>query len=161
MAGRRCTVCGHPDRPAVDQAIINHRPFRRIAAQFSLSLNAVIRHHEQHIPEVLARAKDEADVRHAIDLAQQLKAINGAALQVLADARRSGDAELALKAIDRVQRQLEMVAKIAGDLDERPILAIWLNPDWLRIETALIEALAPFPDARLAVVDRLKALRSS
>lgn len=158
MAGRRCTVCIHLDRSAIDTAIVNHRPFRRIAAQFSLSLNAVIRHHEQHIPEVLARAKDEADIRHAIDIAQQLRAANSVAWEVLQQARGSGNGELALRAVDRLQRQIELVAKIAGDLDERPVVNVLLSDEWIAVRTAVLRALEPHPEARLAVVTSLKAL---
>ena len=39
---------------------------------------------------------------------KQFKVINGATLAVLQAARQSGDGELALKAVDRVQKQIEL-----------------------------------------------------
>ena len=43
MAGRPCTVCQHPDRPSIDMAMANHKPFRAISRQFGVSKDAVLR----------------------------------------------------------------------------------------------------------------------
>ena len=85
---RTCTVCRHPDRPAIDQALINHRPYRDIARHFSVSKDAAVRHHDACLPAVLVKAREAEDVAHAIDVVQQLKAINAACLGVLNDARK-------------------------------------------------------------------------
>ena len=158
MAGRPCSVCQHPDRPAIDMMLVNHKPFRAIARQFGLSKDAVLRHHDDHLPAVLAKAREAEDVAHAIDVVTQLKAINAAALAVLADARTRGDGELALKAIDRVQRQVELQAKLVGELDERPQITLQTAPEWLQLRGVLLEALRDYPDARRAVAARLLTL---
>ena len=60
-------------------------------------------------------------MRQALDVLQQLKFVNGAALAVLRDAKAAGDGELTLRAIDRVlTSQIELQAKLLGDLDDRP-----------------------------------------
>ena len=155
---RTCTVCRHPDRPAIDTMLVNHKPFRAISRQFGLSKDAVLRHHDDHLPAVLAQARAAEDVAHAIDIVAQLKAINAAALAVLADARARGDGELALKAIDRVQRQVELQAKLVGELDERPQITLVTAPEWLQVRSALLDVLRAYPDARAAVAARLLAL---
>ncbi len=160
MAGRPCSVCQHPDRPAVDQALVNHRPFRAIARQFGLSKDAVLRHHDDDLPATLAKAQEAEDVAHAIDVLGQLRAINAATLQVLADARTVGDGDLALKAVDRVQRQIELQAKLLGELDERPTVNVLIAPEWLVVRAELLDALRAYPDARTAVAARLAALES-
>ena len=138
--------------------LANHKPFRAISRQFGLSKDAVLRHHDDHLPAVLAKAREAEDVAHAIDVVAQLKAINAAALAVLADARTRGDGELAQKAIDRVQRQVELQAKLVGELDERPQVVLVNAPEWLRIRTVLLDALRAYPEARQAVAARLVAL---
>lgn len=97
----------------------------------------------------------------ALDIVGQLRVVNSVALNVMSDARRAGDGRLVLLACDRVQKQLELQAKLLGQLDDRPAVNIWLSPEWAAIEGAMVEALAPFPPARLAVVERLGSLRSS
>jgi hypothetical protein len=155
----RCTVCQHPERRAIDKALaIGQEAKRTIAHRYGLGYYAVLRHEDEHLPARLAKAQADMDVRAALDVVRQLKAINGAALQVLADARRVGNGELALKAIDRIQRQVELQAKLLGELDERPQINLLVAPEWLRTRTVLLEALAPYPEARFAVADRLRAL---
>ena len=127
-----------------------------------MSAAAAFRHRTEHIAEQVvkaAQAAEAADVRQALDVIQQLKAANGASLEVLQQARAGHDGRLALLAVDRVMRQIELQAKLLGELDERPVVNIWLDPAWQTIERTLVEALAPHPQARLAVVDRLQALR--
>lgn len=77
---------------------------------------------------------------------------------VMVETRRADPRELVLKTASRLQGQLELVAKLLGDLDERSPVAVLLAPEWLEIRSALLEALAPFPEARAAVADRLAAL---
>ncbi len=157
---RTCTVCRHPDRPAIDMALINRRPFRDIARHFGVSKDATVRHFDDHLPATLAKAKEAEDVAHAIDVVGQLRAINAATLAVLANARKVGDGDLALKAVDRVQRQIELQAKLLGELDERPQVVLANAPEWLQVRTVLLDALRPHPEERQAVAARLVALEA-
>jgi hypothetical protein len=59
-------------------------------------------------------------VEQAIDVVRQLKAINAASVAILHEARQAGNQETALKAVDRVLRQIEFQARLLGELDERP-----------------------------------------
>jgi hypothetical protein len=121
---RVCSICSHASRSAIDLAITNGLPNRRIAAQHTVTEQAVRRHAADHLPVAMTKARDEADISHAIDVVQQLKAINSASLSVLADARKSGDGELALKAIDRVLRQIQLQAQLLGELAEQPTISL-------------------------------------
>ena len=152
---RRCTVCAHPDRPTIDQMLVNLRPFRTIADHFGLSHQAIMRHHDDHLPAALAKAQEQEDVRRAIDHVAQLKVINAATVAILKDARQSGDHDLALRAIDRVQKQIELQAKLIGELDDRPQVNVLVLPEWLAIRSALLAALAPYPEARAAAAKAL------
>jgi hypothetical protein len=109
----------------------------------------------------MVKAKESEDVGHAIDVVKQLKAINGASLQILNEAGLAGNSELVLKAVDRVLRQVELQAKLLGELDERPRVDIVLTPEWLSARAALLAALAPFPDAKVAVAERLLSLEAA
>ncbi len=98
-----------------------------------------------------AEAREIAQATHAIDVVRQLRAINAAALGVLKDARERKQGELVLKAVDRVHRQVELQAKLLGELDERPTVNVLVSPEWLAVRGALLEALRPYPEARAAV----------
>jgi len=62
--------------------------------------------------------------------------------------------DLVLRTAERLERQLEMVAKLLGMLDA-PGGRMTATPEWVRVRSALMEALAPYPEARSAVVDAL------
>ncbi len=153
---RVCTVCTHPERQAVDKALVAGGTLRDIAGRYGLSKSAVERHAAEHLPAALVAAVGAEETRQALDVLQQLRTINAAALTVLRDARTAGDGDLMLKAIDRVHRQVELQAKLLGDLDERPVINVLVTPEWVQLRGQLVAALAPFPEARVAVAGALQ-----
>jgi hypothetical protein len=157
---RACTVCTHTQREAIDQALVAGEPCTAVAARyFTLSARmAVQRHKDEHLPTTLVKAQEQQDVRQALDVVAQLKAINQASLAVLKQARETGDGELALKAVDRVQRQIELQAKLLGELDERPQVNVLVAPEWLAVRGVIFAALAPYPEVRAVVAGQLLAL---
>lgn len=157
----RCTVCRHAQREAIEKALISGETFRYVSERYTLSLAALVRHRDEHIPEALRRGQGEQDLAHAVDLVAQFKAVNGASIQILHQARQTGDAELALKAVDRVVRQLELVAKAGGQVDDRPQINLYVLPEFVEARVVLLHALLPFPDARAAAAEALLALEGA
>ncbi len=158
---RTCTVCAHPERGAIDKALASGEPAIVVAGRYlTLHQRAVQRHKDEHLPLRLVKAAEQEDVRQALDVVQQLRAINAASLQVLKDAREAGQGGLALAAVDRIQRQIELQAKLLGDLDERPQINVLVSPEWHQVRGLLLTTLQPYPDARAAVAGALVTLDS-
>src|SRR5688500_7599726 len=156
---RLCTVCTHPQRSAIERRLVAESgAYRDIARQWRLSKDALARHKAEHLPTRLVQAQEAENVAQALDVVQQLKAINAATLAVLKEARERHDGDLALKAVDRVQRQIELQAKLLGDLDERPQVNIHVSAEWIEIRALLVSTLAPYPAARVAVAAALVEL---
>ncbi len=71
--GRRCSVCAHPQRRAIDRALVEGEPAPRIAAIYrELSDDAVRRHAAGHLPPALAKAAADGDSRTASETLAQL-----------------------------------------------------------------------------------------
>ena len=155
---RQCTICTHDDRPAIDQALVNSKPNRRIATQFGVSESAVRRHRAEHLSATLAQARASEDVAHADDLVSQLQALSQETLAIFREARQAKEHDLALRAIARAEKQIELLAKLLGELDERPTINLVLSAEWVTVRTTLMAALQPYADARVAVADALMAL---
>lgn len=155
---RVCTICRHGERAEIDRALVSGEALRNIAERHGLSATALHRHKSEHIAAAMVRAAEVADVAQALDVVQQLKAINAASLSILTEARDRRDGELALKAVDRIHRQIELQAKLLGELDERPVVNVLVTPEWLAVRGTMLAALAAFPEARAAVADRLATL---
>lgn len=161
---RACTICAHAERAAIDAALAAGTAYRDIAGQFSVSKTAVARHATEHIAEAVAQSQAAKSEGAALDVVKQLKAVNSVTLAILKEARTARDGDLALKAIDRLQRQIELQAKLLGDLDERSVqqvsqvnqqVNIIMAPAWQSMRSAILAALTPYPEARLAVVAAL------
>jgi hypothetical protein len=112
--GRSCSICSHPQRQAIDRELAAGAVLSKISAKFHVIHESLRRHRDSHLPARVIQAQQEEDVRQALDVVAQLRAINGATLQILQQARAVGDGGLALRAIDRLQRQIELQARLLG-----------------------------------------------
>jgi hypothetical protein len=157
---RVCTICSHAQRAEIDRALARDDSNRRIASHYGLVETSVRRHRADHLPARLVKAAEQTDVRNAINVVEQLKAINGAAFSVLKSARDSGDGDLALKAIDRIQKQIELQAKLLDMLQDGDTVNIMINPQWVQMRTLIFGALAHHPDARYAVAAALQSVEA-
>lgn len=75
----------------------------------------------------------------------------------LVETKTADPRKLIVATAERLHAQIELLAKLVGELDERPINVVML-PGWTTFRTALLEALAPYPEAKVAVGERLVML---
>lgn len=95
---RRCTICMHPEREAVNRSLVRGAPFRRIAAQFGLAESSVRRHAASHVPKLLSDAAEEEERVTAGALLQDLRRLQARAEAIL-DRWEGTDDKRALQAI--------------------------------------------------------------
>ncbi len=155
---RTCTICSHPQREAIDQALVAGGAMRPLAALYRVSPDAIERHAAAHLPQALSKAQDAAEVAHADDLLGQLKDLQGRTLSILTQAEEAQDLRTALQGVAQARGNLELLAKLAGQLAQEGTVNLVISPEWVMLRATLISALAPYPDARLAVAGRLAAL---
>jgi hypothetical protein len=60
---RRCTICDHPTREAIDQALVARQSLRDIARHYHLSKSALARHKESHALPTLIKDTDDLETR--------------------------------------------------------------------------------------------------
>ena len=155
---RICTICSHAQRSAIEAALVTGTPNRVIARQFDVGHDAVRRHASEHVGQQIAQHKEAREEAQALDVVKQLGTINHYALAAMSEARTANKPELMLKAMDRVQRQIELQAKLLGQLSDAPVVNILLLPEWLTFRSALLAALVPHPQARIDVAAALMAI---
>ena len=153
---RNCSVCSHPSLSEIDKALVTRLSYCAISRSFGVGRDVLRRHTKEHLPDSLKKASEREYVREALDVVAQLKEINGATLAVLKEARQLRRNETALKAVDRIQKQIELQAKLLGELDERPQVNLYLSPEWLELRAAIVAALDPYPEARESILKALK-----
>jgi len=152
---RSCTACSHPEAFVINEAIVGlgsgKSSNRAIASQFGLDKEA-IRRHKEHIPELLVKASQAAEVADAEQLLAKIEDLYNEALAVLEAGKSSEDYRLVLLAIDRAGKQLETLSEIRGILSRQPQVNIMIDE---RVQTAILSALEPYPAAGYAVAEAL------
>ena len=153
---RTCTICRHAQRADIDKALVGHRPYRDIARQFGTSKDALIRHHDNHLPAALVKAKDAAEVAHADSILTQVQELRDKAMTILDTAcEDDGDKRIALGAIREARACLELLGKLAGELQDSPTINLFVSAEWLSVQAVILTALEPHADARFAVAAAL------
>jgi hypothetical protein len=152
---RSCTVCEHQDREAIDEALVGGASNRSLASLYDVSEAAVRRHKANHLPARLVMAQAAEEVAQADDLLDQMQDLQARTLAILEAAESTNQHRTALSAIREARSNLELLAKLLGELDERPVTNILFSAEWVSVRTAMMEALGPYPQAQVAVAKRL------
>ncbi len=211
---RACTICTHPDRLAVEQALVANESYRNIAERFGTSATALTRHKAEHLPGALVQATKAQQESDAIDvmtelrrcftrinklfdacdawltdpddptrytlepranevqviytepgptgkpvhrkaqLATLLERLEGKTV-LYSEIKRADPRELVLRTAAQLESQQEFLAKLIGQLQQEGTINILVAPEFVRIQTVLLHALGPYPEARVAVAAAL------
>jgi hypothetical protein len=206
-----CQSCTHPDREAIDRALVGGEGAGTVADRFGLSSSSVDRHARNHLVALLAEAtereearavdlwgqinatamylnrmaaacdafledperpgeytlaprsddvevvylegrEDGPPVRRKAKLSELLERVEGRFPVASVEARFADPRELLLKTAAQLTRQCELLAKVNGLDSDGTVTAA----DIARLQTIVMEALQPFPEARRAVVEALR-----
>jgi hypothetical protein len=148
---RTCTICRHEESFAINEELVRREPYRHIASRYGVSTTALQRHSREHIPLLLIKASQAQKIAEADDLLASVQALYQEARGVLETAKGQEDYRLVLSAIDRAGKQLELLGRLRGELQEGFTINLSAHPEWVQIEAALVETLAPFPEASRAM----------
>lgn len=170
---RRCTICDHPEREAIDQALVNNVSYRLIASQNNVSYKAIERHKKSHIPKLLAKAqeiqssqatiiaeamkeKEAIETSKADNLLQQVKELIIKTDGIYDRAEKAGDLRAALGAIRESRGNLELLGKLIGELQDGVTVNIYNNPEWIKLRALILTSMEPYPEAKEALVNALR-----
>jgi hypothetical protein len=158
---RSCTVCAHPRREEIDRALVEGVSTAEISGRYrTVGERAVRRHRSNHLPAKLVMAEKAAEMAEADDLLDQVGDLQRRALAILDRAEEVGELRTALSAIREARGNLELLAKLLGELDERPVVNLNVSPEWLELRAVIVTALQPHPEALGAVVGALEGAES-
>jgi hypothetical protein len=149
---RRCVVCTHPDRQAIDQALINGQSFRKVAGTFGIrSHNTVRDHHDKCLGDAYALAVSKITGENALAIAGRLRYLDEVVDEVI-ERNREGKVRLDENGLPILGHDGHQVV----DYDDRAILSA------VREGRANLETLGRFsngqePDPDTAALDVAKA----
>jgi hypothetical protein len=154
---RGCTICEHPNREAMDEALVGGASNRSLASLYDVSEAAVRRHKANHLPAKLVMAHVAEEVAQADILLEQVRDLQRRALEILDKAEEAGELRTALGAIWEARGNLELLAKLLGELSDQPQVNVLVSPEWLELRAVIVTALDPHPEALRAVVGALES----
>ncbi|WP_454115475.1 hypothetical protein [Microbacterium lacticum] len=163
MSEPRCKVCTHPEREAIDAAIATGLSNVQAGARWGISKDSVRRHRDSHLSTALQAVATQRETAGAMKAADRAELLYQKATAVLDAATAEGKASLSLAAVRELRGIVELLAKLSGELDERPqvqVLTLAVSPEWLSVRGVLLDALGPFPEAAAAVAVALAEVES-
>ncbi len=110
---RRCTVCDHKARMAIDLDLTGSETYRTIAGRYGLAETSLKRHRANHLKSRLVRAIARRDDKDADTLIASVLDALAKTQAILAGA---DDPDLKSRAIDRLHRGLELRGKVTGEI---------------------------------------------
>jgi hypothetical protein len=152
-----CTVCSHHERDAIEDAFLAGAPKRRIASHYGVTERAVRYHLREHLPALLALARDAERAARADSLLDRIEALQSRTLAILEATEQTNEHRTALAAIREARSNLELIGEVTKELTRTPTLNLHLNPEYIEARTLIIRSLEPFPEARDAVVSALES----
>ena len=154
---RSCTICSHPSRDAIEDAFIAGTPKRRIASHYGVSERAVRYHTREHLPALLALARDAERAARADSLLDRIEILQSRTLAILEVTEETGEHRTALAAIREARSNLELIGEVTRELNRAPTLNLSLHPEYVEARTLIVQALEPYPQAKEAVVRALES----
>ena len=170
-----CQVCNSPHRHSVDVALAHGLGHDAIGKRFGISPHSVQRHKAAHLSPQMMAAVQHALHPSAVDL-DALKVSEGENLlhhlvhqrarlaQHIELAVETGDASAAIRGEGAITQNLQLVSKLLGvlvNVSEHRHQHLLTHPDYLRLREVLLKALAPFPEARIAVGRALAGIETA
>lgn len=120
-----CRICSHPDRSAIDRALVGQRPLRDIAGQFGVHRSSLDRH-KKHIAEELTKAKQAEEVTEATSLLSRVEMLMSRCETIYERALQAGKWMGAAAAAREIRGCLELLGKLQGELQSPSRVSITL-----------------------------------
>lgn len=158
--GRPCSICNHDDAEAIDAALIAGESLAKVAVRFLASKDSLANHKAKHLGEVLAKVEKAKAAAEGGTALERLEALYDRTNRLLLQVEHNGSAPQALQAVRELRATLESIARITGELNDKPVMTVNIaaSPEWLQLQSLILNALSPYPAARLAVADAIDVM---
>jgi hypothetical protein len=156
VRGRACSVCSHPALDNIDAALIRRRPYREIAGRFGVSDSALSRHLNEHLAADVQKALSERATSKGVKVMDRLAGMIDRLDGFLDRAEEDKDGPEFRATAAELRKQLELIAKLQGELAQEGTTNISVKAEWLEVRALIVSALEPHPEAKRAVVAALE-----
>jgi len=169
----RCQGCNHLERVRIERLLAAGASIKGAARKFAIDYHALRRHWRNHV-SAEARAAYIAGVGATKDQLEEIVAdetlalidhyriVRGALYKGFGAAAEVGDGNSLALLAGRLHENFRDCGRLTGELQRGPLLNvqnnILVNPDYTRVIARIVSAVAPYPEAREAVIAALRDL---
>jgi hypothetical protein len=169
----RCQGCNHLERVRIERLLAAGASIKGTARKFEIDYHALRRHWINHV-SAEARAtyiagagatKDQLEevvADESLALIDHYRIVRGALYKGFGAASEVGDSNSLALLAARLHENFRDCGRLTGELQRGPLLNIQtnvlINPDYMKAIARIVSAVAPYPDAREAVIAALRDL---
>jgi hypothetical protein len=169
----RCQGCNHLERVRIERLLSAGASIKGAARKFEIDYHALRRHWINHVsPEARAvyiagagATKDQLEeivADESLALIDHYRIVRSALYKGFGAASELGDGNALALLAGRLHENLRDSGRLTGELQRGPLLNIQnnvlLNPDYTKAMARIVSAVAPYPEARDAVIAALRDL---
>lgn len=174
-----CTICRHTERVSLEMLLAGGATVRSVGEKFGIGYRSVHRHWRYHVSEarkarlVLGPVRQAALAARVADEAESVmdhyRTVRAGLYEQWNAALEAGDRNTGARLANCLLRCLDAMARVTGELATSPLVqinnqqtAVFVNdPQFHRFIADLVRALAPYPDARNAVLLEFQRIEQS
>ena len=172
----RCQGCNHLERPRIERLIAAGASIKGTARKFEIDYHALRRHWLNHVPTEARAAyiagagatKNQLETvvaDESLALIDHYRIVRGGLYKGFGAATEVGDSNALALLAGRLHENLRDCGRLTGELQRGPLLNvqnnILINPDYPKAIARIVGAVAPYPEARQAVIAPLRDLEAA
>lgn len=169
----RCQGCNHLERVRIERLLAAGASLKGTARKFEIDYHALRRHWINHVSAEARAAyiagagatKDQLETvvaDESLALIDHYRIVRGALYKGFGAASEVGDGNSLALLAGRLHENFRDCGRLTGELQRGPLLNIQnnvlVNPDYTKAIARIVSAVAPYPEAREAVVAALRDL---
>ena len=169
----RCRGCNHPERVRIERLLAAGASIKGAARKFAIDYHALRRHWINHVSAEARAAyiagagatKDQLEeivTDESLALIDHYRVVRAALYKGFGAASEIGDSNSLALLAGRLHENFRDCSRLTGELQHGPLLNIQNNllisPDYTKAIARIVSAVAPYPEAREAVIAALRDL---
>jgi hypothetical protein len=163
--GKKCAVCALPavDREKVEGDLAMHVPLLKLERRWGISRSALRAHRGHHISPALTALRTERALTSVRKVADRIEDLVVETDKMYQSAKKVVNMPMALRAVREQRDNYELLAKVTGELDDRPQVTVNIQQSaaFIAVRSVIFEVLEPHPQLRAEISRRLRVLADS
>ena len=152
-----CKICTHAKHSEINDLLMRgEESLSALARRFGVSEDSLSRHRANHLVKAVVPVPEPQEAKRDGDLVGQVQDLQRKTLEILEQAEQVGNQRTMLLAVEQSRRNLELQAKLLGELKSGKTVNILVMPEWLELKEKLMQALQPYPEAIEAVYEAVE-----